>query len=330
MSKKPITNLVFFIFKISVFAQSFAPQVGFENTTAIHKDSLVFVDWAKEITITRGYQNIENPNVGFVDFGTPEDALYQADGNPNIVSLGDGGIAILHFDEPIVNGDGPDFAVFENGFLKEPNSPLAFLELAFVEVSTDGIEYMRFPAISEITTTTQINSFGFIDARYIHNFAGKYIANYGTPFDLEDLFGLTENTTIDLNNIHYIKIIDVIGDINSDFATYDSQNTVVNDPFPTEFASGGFDLDAVGVLHNSENNAQNNHISVYPNPFSDQITIHSNRAEVMAVKLYSVNGKCLLNSKNDLTISTLNLEKGIYFLEVNTTLKTIVFKVVKI
>ncbi|MFN6048554.1 MAG: T9SS C-terminal target domain-containing protein, partial [Bacteroidota bacterium] len=47
-----------------------------------------------------------------------------------VVSLGDGGIATLTFDPPITNGDGFDFAVFENTFLD------TFLELAFVEVST--------------------------------------------------------------------------------------------------------------------------------------------------------------------------------------------------
>ena len=312
-----------------VYAQSFAPQVGFEGTSAIHKDSIVFVDWAKEIQVTRGYKNIVTPNDGLVDFGTPENALNQADGNPNIVSLGDGGSAILQFNYPIVNGQGNDFAIFENGFLKEDNSPFAFLELAFVEVSTDGIEYLRFPAISEIPTDIQIDSFGFMDAKFLHNFAGKYINNYGTPFDLEDLIGLTENTTVDINNINYIKIIDAIGTINPDFATIDAQNNFVNDPFPTAFGSGGFDLDAIGVMHNSENTSTEQWISVYPNPVKDRIFIHSKNIETTSISLFSITGKLLLHTKDINNINVSNLTEGFYLLQIETNEKNIFYKILK-
>ena len=330
MRKLQLFTLIILVFKLSfVCAQSFAPQVGFEETTAIHKNSTVFVDWAKEIQVTRGYKNITNANEGLVDFGAPENALNQADGNPNIISLGDGGSAVLQFNHPIVNGQGYDFAVFENGFLKEPNSALAFLELAFVEVSTDGIEYVRFPAISEIPTNNQLDSFGFMDARFIHNFAGKYINNYGTPFDLEDLIGLTENTSVDINNINYIKIIDVIGTINPDFATFDAQNNIVNDPFPTAFSSGGFDLDAVGVIHNSENTSTEEWLSVYPNPVKDKIIIHSTNLQITSVYLFSVTGKLLLNTQNNTQIDIPNLTSGVYILRIKTNKKNTIYKILK-
>jgi len=58
---------------------------------------------------------------------------------------------------------GFDFAVFENSFND------SFLELAFVEVSSDGINFVRFPATSNTQTDVQITGFGTIDPTYINN-----------------------------------------------------------------------------------------------------------------------------------------------------------------
>ena len=46
-----------------------------------------------------------------------------------------------------------------------------------------------------------------------------------------------------------LKIIDVIGSIDSNFCNYDQYLNKINDPFPTPFPSSGFDLDAVGVIN---------------------------------------------------------------------------------
>ena len=56
-------------------------------------------------------------------------------------------------------------------------------------------------------------------------------------------------TNLDINNITHVKIIDVIGSINQSYASYDSQGNIINDPFPTPYETGGFDLDAIGVIH---------------------------------------------------------------------------------
>ncbi len=58
------------------------------------------------------------------------------------------------FGFPLWNGPGPDFAVFENAFTDE------FLELALVAVSSDGINYFEFPAISLSPVDEQIAGFG--------------------------------------------------------------------------------------------------------------------------------------------------------------------------
>jgi hypothetical protein len=174
-------------------------------------------------------------------FGYPSFALGQAqDVSYEVVSLGDGGMATLTFDRPIVNGSGSDFTVFENAFDD------MYLELSFVEVSSNGERFVRFPAVSLTQTDIQVDGFGTLDATNIHNLAGKYRQGFGTPFDLDDI---SDSTEIDLDNIRFVRIVDVIGTIEDAYATFDSQGNKVNDPWPTPFHSCGFDLDAVGAIN---------------------------------------------------------------------------------
>jgi hypothetical protein len=229
------------VFSFFSFSQSFAPAPGNIGSTAIYKDSSIFVSWANGIELQRGYLDISNKSLGFASFGEAENALFQSEGNSvDVVSLGDSGIAILSFENPITNGEGYDFAVFENGFADN------YVEYAFVEVSSDGVNFVRFPNYSETPSEIQMGNFEFSDCRYVHNLAGKYRQGYGTPFDLEDL---RDSFNLDINSITHVKIIDVIGSINSDFGTFDSENRIINDPWPSPFESGGFDLDAIGVIH---------------------------------------------------------------------------------
>lgn len=77
-----------------------------------------------------------------------------------------------------------------------------------------------------------------------------------------------------------MRLIDVVGNIDSEYATYDSGGNPVNDPWPTPFASSGFDLDAVGVIHdlahhNGLNEIGHDALSVYPNPTSGSLTVCS-------------------------------------------------------
>jgi hypothetical protein len=161
-------------------------------------------------------------------------------GKSGVVSLGDGGIATLTFSAAIFNGEGFDFAIFENSFSDD------FLELAHVEVSSDGINFFRFPSVSLSPSDVQVESFGLLDATQIYNLAGKYRLFYGTPFDLQDL---ANELGLDINSMTHVRIIDVVGSILPEFATYDSQGNIINDPWPTPFPTSGFDLDAVGVIH---------------------------------------------------------------------------------
>jgi len=237
---------LFFLFTIlsqSLIAQ-FSPPQGQLGSTAIPKDSSIIIAWATHCTLHRGLMDITQPSLGLATAGQAALAVGPA-GNAQTVSLGDSGVATLTFEYPIRNGAGADFVVFENAF------SATFLELAFVEVSSDGQNFVRFPAISNTDTTMQVGSFGAVDATKIHNLAGKYRANYGTPFDLDDL--LADSLLLDFDQITHVRIVDAIGSMQESYASRDSRGVKVNDPWTTPFPSGGFDLDAIGVIHNNTN-----------------------------------------------------------------------------
>lgn len=221
---------------------SFPPQVGEEGCDAIHKDSAVFSDWAATCDLSLGLRQAGAPDSGYVTSGTADYATGAANA-PYVVSLGDGGMATLTFHSPFYNGSGADFAVFENGFGSGPD---AFLELAFVEVSSDGEHFFRFPAISETQDTAQTAGFGHTDASKLHNLAGKYTAGYGVPFDLDEV---PDTSLLDKMNVTHVRIVDVVGSIDPALGSQDSKGHWINEPWPTNFPQSGFDLDAVGIIN---------------------------------------------------------------------------------
>jgi len=101
-------------------------------------------------------------------------------------------------------------------------------------------------SVSQSPILQQTGSFGATLPTRIHNLAGKYRLPYGTPFDLNDIAHISY---INPENVRYVRIVDVVGSIDSTWGSRDSKGNLINDPFPTNFASSGFDLDAVGVIH---------------------------------------------------------------------------------
>lgn len=291
--KKSIFNLfITTILFLRVYPQ-FAPPAGQIGSTAIKADSSCFISWAIQCSIHRGYINIsdtsfEYNNSNYATYGEDNWAIGIADNQA--ISFGDAGYAILEFNPPIANGLGWDFAVFENSLNDE------FLEFAFVEVSSDGENYFRFPAISLTQTDIQTGAFGTTDATKINNLAGKYRALFGTPFNLDEI---DDNALLDKYNVRFVKIIDVIGSINADMGSYDYQNNLINDPWPTPFNTCGFDLDAVGVINNVENtsieNPQKASFELYPNPCNQQILNIKSSDVIQNITIYSINGQMIKN-----------------------------------
>jgi hypothetical protein len=303
-------------------AAQFAPAAGISGSTAIHKDSSLIVSWATHCVVERGWQDISDTLFGKVNAGETWMAIGQA-GTQGVVSLGDGGSALVGFDRPIINGPGWDFVVFENGFSD------TFLELAFVEVSSDGINYSRFPAQSHTQDTLQIDAFGAIQAQQVHNLAGKYRALWGTPFDLDEV---PNNDFLDKNHITHLRIIDVVGSIQPLYATFDSEDRVINDPWPTPFPSSGFDLDAVGVIHQgvaSKNEMNPNPFAVYPNPTNNFLFLKNKELlSIQKISFVNVDGKTIFETKesepllHSFHLPTILTKSGVYYLHVQTSKTT--------
>lgn len=280
----------------------YSPPAGQTGSLAIHKDSSLIDYWATSVTIARGFMDYANPNLGFVSFGDSSSAIGKADGD--VVSLGDSGYAEFVFNPPIVDRAGPELAIFENSLSDD------FLELAFVEVSSDGNNFVRFSSVSLTQDTMQVGGFGSLDATNLYNLAGKYRADYGTPFDL---FELKDSSGLNINAITHVRVVDVIGAIGQSFTSVDAQGNPINDPYPTAFASGGFDLDALAVLKPSTIGLSEQVASeplFYPNPCHGIIRLSQ---EVESVKLYNCNGSLLIQKQTkELDISA--YKNGIYIM----------------
>lgn len=214
---------------------TYAPAAGQEGSTAIAGDSERFVAWAT------GHASVNYGTDVNESFRTPEKAYGEPGGGADIVVLGNGGDITLTFDAPITNGDGADFAVFENSFSD------SFLEIAFVEVSSDGVNFVRFD--SAYLGTEPVAAFGSHSPTLMGALAGTFRALFGSPFDLQWLSNKPEvaDGTVDLSAITHVRVVDIVGD----GATTDSFGRAIYDPTPT-VGSGGFDLDAVGVIHQLE------------------------------------------------------------------------------
>lgn len=237
-------------------AGPYAPAAGQPGSTAIAASDPSIVAWGSAVgTVVRGPYDISDPGSPLVSFGNPDAVLGPANGydpgtglpvtSPDaVLSLGDGGSITVLFARPITNGPNAYFAVFENGFND------TFLELAFVEVSSDGTSFFRFPNHSLTQTTTQVDqnstTTNGLDPTNLDGFAGKYRVGFGTPFDLD---ALADTPGLDLTHITAVRLVDVVGSIDPLYGTFDSDGHLINDPWPTGFNTGGFDLDAIGVLH---------------------------------------------------------------------------------
>ncbi|MDA3900617.1 MAG: hypothetical protein PF637_08865 [Spirochaetes bacterium] len=218
--------------RIYTVKENYPTAAASTGSDAIHKDSPLFTAWATGYSDYRPGENVSE------NWQNPNNALGKAVGSSTaIVSLGDGGSIVLTMDRPVINGLGADFAVFENSFSD------TFLELAWVEVSSDGVNFVRFENHS--LTDKPVGGFADVYPENIFGFAGRFRQGYGTPFDLSELeyHADVRNGTVDLYNITAIRLVDIKGD-GSD---YDSFGNIIYDPYPTS-ESVGFDLDAIGII----------------------------------------------------------------------------------
>ena len=299
--------------------------VGTEGCQAIKYDDAAILGWATSCVVTRGYQNIANGEGSAVaNYGTDTDGVGPATdvADAGVVSLGDAGYAVLTFGMPISNGAGYDFAVFENSLND------SFLELAFVEVSSDGVHYYRFPSVSNTQTEQQIGNAGAVDATKLYNLAGKYKLGWGTPFDLEELAGYSN---LDINNVTHVRIVDVVGSINPLYGTTDKNGHLINEPYPTSFGSSGFDLSGVAVMNGWTPTAVNNYqqeisFMAYPNPCQNVLNVN-NVVVNEPVSLFNAMGQQIWSGMTQDTYMQIDMQSypaGVYMLQVGTQMTKII------
>lgn len=167
----------------------------------------------------------------------------------NILSLGRSGSITLAFEDVIINGSGPDFAVFE--YAVSYGGENLFAELAFVEVATTTNAWARFPVTCFVTNP--VGRYDEMDVTKLDGFAGKHSLEAGTPFDLDWLRTHPNvlNGSVDLNHIAYVRLVDVIGD----GTLTDDLGNAIYDPFDYElggyWSTDGFDLRGVGVINSA-------------------------------------------------------------------------------
>lgn len=204
---------------------------------AIPANDSRFVEWANSIDpdrtafAPRGSTSI-NQNGGFNNLG---DLTAEEIGNGVLP-----GFLSVSFPTGIGNGSGADFAVFENGFLFGPPGRGLFAEYAYVDVSTNGSDFARFPSISlNSGPLSGSGPFASFDSTGVYNLAGKHAAGFGTAFDLQELSGdpLVTGGLLDLNNILHVRLFDIPGN----GAFQDSLGNPIYDNWLTA-GSGGFDF----------------------------------------------------------------------------------------
>src|SRR5690625_99941 len=240
-----------------------APVPGFVGPGGIGRSTAagnfvnpLFFAWAEAVA---AYEPAPGVAASWAD---PSRVLGPVTGNNmDIVSLGDldatqiaagespGSITVM-FAQPIRNYTGADFAVFENSFISACGAGVAgqvFAELAYLEISSNGTDFVRFPSHS--LTPEPVGAYGTVDPTDTYNLAGKHINAYGdswgTPFFLEDLQTHPEvlDGTVDLDAITHVRIVDIPG--SGVFA--DSEGNPIYDAWVT-WGSGGFDFEALGVI----------------------------------------------------------------------------------
>ncbi len=217
---------------------------------------------------------------------------FQAADPKDICSIGLGGEIVLSFkDGEVIDGQGPDFTIFENAFVN-PLTGKIFAEPAKVAVSEDGINFVEFP----------------FDSLTLEGCAGTHWVNgKGSPFNPDesggDQFDLAD---IGIYSIRYVKITDISRILleNSDHPFYDP-------------IISGFDLDCVVGL-NTQHAADVDEKSANGFLWKEEngsILIETNNATgEKTLEIYSLYGRLILKRRfvNSIHIN-LKYPSGIYF-----------------
>lgn len=143
-------------------------------------------------------------------------------GGLDVLALGRGGTIVLGFGgNAIVDGDGPDFTVFENAFFAAGNPNDVYAELAEVSVSADGETWTSFACAVATKPPTGCAGYAPVYAN-----ADLGISAFDPAVSGGDHFDLA---TIGVTEARFVRIHDLEG-----------RGAAPN---------AGFDLDAIAILN---------------------------------------------------------------------------------
>ncbi len=139
---------------------------------------------------------------------------------------------------------------------------------------------------------------------------------------------LKDSADIDVNAITHIRLIDVVGSINDSFARRDVKGRKINDPWPTDFESGGFDIDAVGVLQFPLSAPKQGVIKRFVNP---NPSVSTNGFDVnmkfTTLTVYSLAGTVLYTDQSGERHLNPGLQEGLFIVKINTATGTFILPV---
>jgi len=187
----------------------------------------------------------------------PANSLGAPGGALDVHSLGLGGSLTLGFAVTIADGNGADLLVAENPFHVTFNR--TFAEVAFVEVSSNGVDFARFPS-AFFGPQVEPGAFGTVPVGSYENLTGQTPAALasnptvdpqdlveagGDAFDLSDLQShpLVLQGLVDLQAITQLRIVDARSGVD-----LDSRGVTIRDA-----GAGSADIDAVTVIHHTGN-----------------------------------------------------------------------------
>jgi hypothetical protein len=208
---------------------------------------------AQSVFATQVFSSNTNGGAGGGIFN-PNNALGAPAGSTGVHSLGIGGDLTLGFALPITNGPGADFLVGENPFRSSSSFWMTFAEMMFVEVSSDGVNFARFPNYY-FGAPVQPGPFSFVPVGIFSGLAGQtpvlatnptvdpqdVVDAGGDAFDLADLAAhpLVQQNLLNLAAVSHMRLVDVQSGV-----SLDSSGAPIFDP-----GSGSADVDAVTVIH---------------------------------------------------------------------------------
>lgn len=144
-------------------------------------------------------------------------------GSTDVVSLGLRGEIVLGFDRELVDGPGPDLAVFENAFSVDGSEARAWAEFGEVAVSEDGAAWTVFPCAH------QSDGAGCAGRARVHSSSANGVCALDPSVSGGDLFDLA---AVRVRRARFVRIRDV-------------SSLGLTPP------ASGFDLDAVALLNRS-------------------------------------------------------------------------------